>query len=77
VAAAKKAEKMRSEIAEKISISHLTEKLKVTVSMGVATCPTHGQNGAELIKAADTALYRAKENGRNRVEVSESDGDTI
>jgi diguanylate cyclase (GGDEF)-like protein/PAS domain S-box-containing protein len=76
-AASKKAEKMRSEIAENISIPHLAEKLRVTVSMGVATSPTHGQNADELIKSADTALYRAKENGRNRVEVSPSESDTI
>jgi diguanylate cyclase (GGDEF)-like protein/PAS domain S-box-containing protein len=71
VSASKKAERMREEIAEKISIHHLADTLKITVSMGVATCPTHGQNTAELIKAADTALYLAKEGGRNRVEVAE------
>jgi diguanylate cyclase (GGDEF)-like protein len=38
----------------------------VTVSMGVAD--TAGASPAELLAAADAALYRAKENGRNRVE---------
>lgn len=71
-AAGKKAEKMRAEIAENISISHFSEKLHVTVSMGVATSPTHGRNATELIKTADKALYRAKENGRDRVEVAET-----
>lgn len=39
----------------------------VTVSMGVATYPQHGKTGRKLLRAADRALYRAKEEGRNRV----------
>lgn len=69
-AAARKAERMRGEIAETIAIPYLSEELHVTVSMGVATSPHHGRNINELIKAADTALYKAKENGRNRVEIT-------
>lgn len=42
----------------------------VTVSVGVA-CTAHSRivQARELFEAADQALYRAKENGRNRVEV--------
>jgi diguanylate cyclase (GGDEF)-like protein len=43
-------------------------KLKVTVSLGVATFPKHASNKEALIEAADKSLYRAKEGGRNRVE---------
>lgn len=68
--AAKKAEMIRSGIAETIAIPFLAEKLHITVSVGVATSPRHGRNMQELIKAADKALYRAKENGRNRVEAA-------
>lgn len=42
----------------------------ITVSIGVASLPAHGSTGESLIKAADDALYRAKQNGRNRVEVA-------
>lgn len=42
----------------------------ITVSIGLAVFPEHGRTGATLIKAADEALYRAKENGRNRIEVA-------
>lgn len=42
---------------------------KVTVSIGVAAFPINGTTIEELIHNADTALYTAKHNGRNRVEV--------
>ena len=38
-----------------------------TLSLGVAVYPTHGDTGLEIIKAADAALYRAKQAGRDRV----------
>jgi two-component system cell cycle response regulator len=42
--------------------------LKVTVSVGIAAFPeSNVQNGVELVEAADTALYRAKNGGRNRI----------
>lgn len=43
-------------------------KLFVSASVGVAFFPDDGQDSNALIKAADTAMYRAKELGRNRVE---------
>jgi diguanylate cyclase (GGDEF)-like protein/PAS domain S-box-containing protein len=44
----------------------------VTISMGVAMSPAHSIIGSELLKSADEALYRAKQAGRDRVEVAES-----
>ncbi len=38
--------------------------ISVTPSIGVAQFPEHGQNAAELIKHADTAMYHAKAKGR-------------
>ncbi len=45
----------------------------VTISLGVATWNTEYSTDDELMKAADNALYRAKRNGRNRVETAWSD----
>ena len=42
----------------------------VTLSLGLATYTDQFQNQDDVLKAADDALYRAKENGRNRVESS-------
>lgn len=44
--------------------------LKITASIGVASAPHHLITDIEeLIRAADTALYNAKNNGRNRIEM--------
>lgn len=43
-----------------------------TVSMGVAQCNASDDNLSTLLRRADAALYRAKHNGRNRVEQENS-----
>jgi len=41
--------------------------IRATASFGVAVFPKHGETGEALIAAADTALYAAKNGGRNQV----------
>src|SRR5207302_4528598 len=48
--------------------------IPVTVSVGAAAYPDHGLSGTDLLAAADAALYRAKANGRDRVEEEEPGG---
>jgi diguanylate cyclase (GGDEF)-like protein len=47
---------------------------KVTVSIGVASYPEHGETAEAVIASADAGLYRAKRSGRNEV-VLASGGD--
>jgi len=39
----------------------------ITISLGITTYPDHGTEFNELIRLADMALYKAKEQGRDRV----------
>lgn len=71
------ANRVRKNISSKIF--HINDhELKITVSMGLHASPSYEKNIQEAIKTADIALYRAKSNGRNRIEIfSESfKGDT-
>ena len=43
--------------------------LRVTVSAGVAECAGRGTKPSDVVQAADAALYKAKQKGRNRVVV--------
>jgi diguanylate cyclase (GGDEF)-like protein/putative nucleotidyltransferase with HDIG domain len=54
-------------IVERISALDLDQIGTVTVSAGVATSPVHAGDRDELIRLADSALYWAKEYGKNRV----------
>ncbi|HUQ63436.1 MAG TPA: sensor domain-containing diguanylate cyclase [Acidimicrobiales bacterium] len=61
------AEKIRQKVAdEPFDVEGIS--LNVTISAGVAAFPDHGSSGKELRAAADAALYRAKDEGGNRVE---------
>jgi two-component system cell cycle response regulator len=42
------------------------QSLKITVSAGAAEMPSNARTGADLVAAADKALYAAKSRGRNR-----------
>jgi diguanylate cyclase (GGDEF)-like protein len=42
----------------------------ITISLGVAVFPQHGEEPDVLLRAADAALYQAKHAGRDRWEVA-------
>lgn len=44
--------------------------IRLTVSLGVATCPKHTLTAEGLIKKADAAMYRAKELSKNSIKVA-------
>ena len=62
-------EKLRTSVASAPVPIANDRSLPVTVSVGAASLThSHFKSSAEMIAAADQALYRAKRNGRNRVE---------
>ncbi|MBW2272311.1 MAG: GGDEF domain-containing protein [Deltaproteobacteria bacterium] len=61
------AERIRRTVEEQVFEAGRDASLRVTLSMGVATFPDHGEDRESLIDAADKAMYRAKSKGRNRV----------
>ncbi|MCK6512853.1 diguanylate cyclase [Myxococcota bacterium] len=65
------ADRLRAQIAELniCSDGHDPEVFHITVSIGVSTFPQHAQDLGQLFQAADQALYKAKHNGRDRVQL--------
>lgn len=67
--AREQADRLRRKVMQ-IQMEHRGQPLgTVSTSVGVAVLGEHTQEGAHLIDLADRALYRAKANGRNCVEV--------
>lgn len=52
------------------------QNLRLTTSLGIAMYPAHGADAEELVARADTAMYQAKEAGKNAWRVYRSDRDT-
>lgn len=67
------AREVAEELRQRFAASPLTSgshPVMATLSIGVSTFADHGVNYDSLVQAADLALYRAKDAGRNRVEVA-------
>jgi diguanylate cyclase (GGDEF)-like protein/PAS domain S-box-containing protein len=59
--------RLRAALAEPVAIEG--QWVRVTCSSGLATFPSDGMDAETLLMNADTAMYRAKENGRDNVQV--------
>ncbi|MEB3282515.1 MAG: PAS domain S-box protein [Lyngbya sp.] len=67
----KRAEEVRKLI-KQINLEYKRQSLgQITASLGVACFPEHGTTGFSVIHVADSALYQAKKQGRDRVVVAE------
>ena len=64
-----RAEEIRNKVAALTMLYRSGRPLRITFTAGVATYPIHGQTITETFNCADTALYSAKQNGRNRIEL--------
>jgi diguanylate cyclase (GGDEF)-like protein len=69
------AERIRSRVEKHLFEAGREGSLRLTISIGVATCPNHGKTRELLLDAADKAMYRAKSEGRNRVASADDLGD--
>ncbi|HVV21101.1 MAG TPA: diguanylate cyclase [Pseudonocardiaceae bacterium] len=65
-------ERLRTKVADSPILVSPDVWIDVTVSVGTAGYPRHGNTPAELITTADRALYAAKSQGRDRVVVGET-----
>ena len=61
-------ERLRGIVAA-LPLADVAAGLNVTISIGVAALAAENANLKDILRRADQALYRAKQNGRNRVEV--------
>ncbi|MGH2709724.1 MAG: diguanylate cyclase [Actinomycetota bacterium] len=61
------AEKIRTAMRDQQFVGSSGDPLTVTVSVGMSTYPEDGTTAEELVRRADTAMYRAKSEGRDRV----------
>ena len=62
------AERLRRSIAgEPFTVHKGVKRIDVTISIGLATLERKGEPVEDVLKRADVALYRAKNDGRNRV----------
>jgi diguanylate cyclase (GGDEF)-like protein len=65
--AVQRMEQLRTDI-QQLAIPHLGRSMdQFTGSFGIAAFPEHGATSEALLRAADAALYRAKQSGRDRV----------
>lgn len=69
VAAIQLAQRVREMVAD-LPLDDIAQGLRATISIGVAEATTGQESADELLARADAALYQAKHNGRNRVEVA-------
>ncbi len=66
------AERLRRSVAESVfTVDEGETQAKVTISLGIAVLHDESEGLAELLKRADTALYRAKAQGRNCLAVAD------
>jgi diguanylate cyclase (GGDEF)-like protein len=64
------AERLRESVEKQVFPGAETQpQKKLTISIGLASFPEHGQSAEEILNCADKALYFAKETGRNRTNI--------
>ena len=71
--ALKVAERIRRSIEDHVFLSREGARVRVTASIGLASCPEHTSKKAEVLDLADRAMYRGKRSTRNVVYIASRD----
>src|SRR5262249_52979574 len=71
VAVAHVLDKLRAAIAEPIAIEG--DRIRITASVGVAAYPDDGADAETLLRNADMAMYKAKDSGRDNIQLYSSE----
>ena len=64
------ADRVRDRVRQSVFLAHDGLDVRLTVSVGVATLPDAATSAEELVRAADIAMYRVKESGKDGVAVA-------
>jgi diguanylate cyclase (GGDEF)-like protein len=65
-----RAEQLRQDT-KQLQVSYRGQSLgAISISLGVSNFPEHGLTAGSVMQAADAALYKAKNLGRDRVEIA-------
>jgi diguanylate cyclase (GGDEF)-like protein len=68
-------ERIRSRVAMHAFLASEGLSIRLTVSVGVATLPDAASGAEELVQAADAAMYRIKDRGKNGIEAAPASAD--
>ena len=71
------AERLREVVENYRMVIDGSHEARVTISVGIAAFPIHGKTPQALFKAADRAMYKAKQQGRNQVCTAEREQSRI
>jgi diguanylate cyclase (GGDEF)-like protein len=71
--ALKVAERIRRSIEDHVFLSREGARVRMTGSIGLASCPEHTTQKAEVLDLADRAMYRGKRSNRNVVYIASRD----
>jgi diguanylate cyclase (GGDEF)-like protein len=69
----KVAERIRRSVENHVFLAREGLRVRVTASIGLASCPEHASDKAEILELADRAMYRGKRTTRNVVYVASRD----
>ena len=69
-------ERVRERIAEHHFLESEGLNIRLTVSVGVSTLPDVASSAEELVQAADAAMYRVKDRGKNGIQAASTPADT-